>query len=145
MIKLDTIVGSVGKTRDFDRRFRPRSARSRQRWEQLALAARRGEGMPPIHVYRVGDLHFVSDGHHRVSVAHALRLDAIEANVTEVRTKLSADGIRHRGDLVLKDWSASTSAASLPDRRRRRGRSTRNSTIGQPPHAITRTNRTLYR
>ncbi|HEY3263130.1 MAG TPA: chromosome partitioning protein ParB [Pseudonocardiaceae bacterium] len=104
MIKLDTIVGSVDKTRDFDRRFRPRSARSRQRWEQLAVAARRGEAMLPIQVYRVGDLHFVSDGHHRVSVAHALGLDAIEADVTDVHTKLSADGIRHRGDLVLKDY-----------------------------------------
>ena len=27
--------------------------------------------MPPISVYRVGDLHFVRDGHHRVSVARA--------------------------------------------------------------------------
>lgn len=104
MIKLDSIVGSVDRTRDFDRRFRPRSGRSRQRWERLAVAARRGDTMPPIQVYRLGDLHFVSDGHHRVSVAHALGLDAIEANVTEVRTKLSTHGIRHRGDIMLKDY-----------------------------------------
>jgi hypothetical protein len=104
MIPLDSIVGSVDKTRDFDRRFRPRSGRSRQRWERLAEAARRGETMPPITVYRVGDLHFVLDGHHRVSVAHALGLDSIEANVTEIRTKLPTHGIRHRGDLLLKDY-----------------------------------------
>jgi hypothetical protein len=104
MIPLDSIVGSVDKTREFDRRFRPRSGRSRQRWERLAEAARRGETMPPIQVYRVGDLHFVSDGHHRVSVAHALGLDTIEAKVIEVRTKLSTHGIRHRGDLLLKDY-----------------------------------------
>ncbi|MGH3990931.1 MAG: chromosome partitioning protein ParB [Pseudonocardiaceae bacterium] len=104
MIELDSVVGSVDRTRDFDRRFRPRSGRSRERWQRLAVAARRGEAIPPISVYRVGDLHFVSDGHHRVSVAHALGLDAIEAYVTEVRTRLSTHGIRHRGDLVLKDY-----------------------------------------
>jgi hypothetical protein len=104
MIKLDSIVGSVDKTRDFDRRFRPRSVRVRERWERLAVATRRGEIIPPIDVFRVGELHFVSDGHHRVSVAHALGLAAIEANVTEVRTRLSAHGIRNRGDVILKDY-----------------------------------------
>jgi hypothetical protein len=103
VIRLDSIVGSVDRTRDFDRRFRPTSARVRERWERLALAQRRGESVPPIEVYRVGDLHFVQDGHHRVSVAHALGLEVIEAYVTEVRTRLSAAGIRYRGDLILKD------------------------------------------
>ncbi|GAA3439373.1 chromosome partitioning protein ParB [Kutzneria kofuensis] len=103
VIPLDSIVGSVDRTRDFDRRFRPTSARVRERWERLALAQRRGEAVPPIEVYRVGELHFVQDGHHRVSVAHALGLDVIEAYVTEVRTRLSAHGIRYRGDLIVKD------------------------------------------
>jgi len=103
VIPLDSIVGSVDRTRDFDRRFRPTSARVRERWERLALAQRRGESVPPIEAYRIGDLHFVQDGHHRVSVAHALGLDVIEAYVTEVRTRLSAQGIRYRGDLIVKD------------------------------------------
>lgn len=103
VIRLDSIVGSVDRTRDFDRRFRPTSARVRERWERLALAQRRGEAVPPIEAYRVGDLHFVQDGHHRVSVAHALGLEVIEAYVTEVRTRLSAQGIRYRGDLIVKD------------------------------------------
>jgi hypothetical protein len=76
----------------------------RERWERLALAARRGEHVPPIEVYRVGELHFVADGHHRVSVAHALGLATIDAYVTEVRTKLDPGGIRHRGDLIVKDY-----------------------------------------
>jgi ParB-like nuclease domain len=103
-IDLHSIVGSVDKTRDFDRRFRPRSSRERQRWQRLAAATRRGETVPPIEVYRVGGLHFVSDGHHRVSVALALGLDTIDAYVTEIRTKISAHGIRHRGDLIVKDY-----------------------------------------
>lgn len=103
VIPLDSIVGSVDRTRDFDRWFRPRSGQSRERWERLARAYRRGEPIPPIDVYRVGELHFVRDGHHRVSVAHALRLRAIEAYVTEVTTKIDATGISHRGDLITKD------------------------------------------
>jgi len=104
VIKLDSIVGSVDRGRDFDRRFRPTSGRVRERWERLALASRRGESIPPIEVYRVGGLNFISDGHHRVSVAHAQGLSTIEAYVTEVRTKLNPEGIRYRGDLIVKDY-----------------------------------------
>ena len=82
----------VDRTREFDRRFRPTSGQVRERWQRLALAQRRGESVPPIEVYRVGDMHFVVDGHHRVSVAHALGLKTIDAYVTEVTTRLSARG-----------------------------------------------------
>lgn len=85
-VGLETIVGTVGARRDFDRRFRPTSARVRSRWERLALAIRRGEAIPPIEVYRVGHLHFVADGHHRVSIAAATRQHQIDAYVTEVLT-----------------------------------------------------------
>ncbi|MEV6874122.1 chromosome partitioning protein ParB [Amycolatopsis sp. NPDC051128] len=104
VIKLDSIAGTVDRSRDFDRRFRPTSARVRERWERLALAARRGEEIPPIEVYRVGELHFIIDGHHRVSVALAQGMSTIEASVTVVRTKLDPSGIRHRGDLIVKDY-----------------------------------------
>ena len=53
-IPLDTIVGTVDSRRDFDRHFRPTTGRVRSRWEQLALAERRGAAIPPIEVYRVG-------------------------------------------------------------------------------------------
>ncbi|WP_116045256.1 ParB N-terminal domain-containing protein [Amycolatopsis palatopharyngis] len=104
VIRLDSIVGSVDRGRDFDRRFRPTSGRVRERWERLALATRRGENIPPIEVYRVGDLHFIIDGHHRVSVAHSMRLSTIDAYVTDVGTKLNPIGIRFRGDLIVKDY-----------------------------------------
>ncbi|HEY1321206.1 MAG TPA: hypothetical protein VGF32_13205 [Streptosporangiaceae bacterium] len=85
-IRLDTIVGTAGVRRDFDQRFRPTSARVRSRWERLALAQRRGEAIPPIEVYRVGQMHFVADGHHRVSIAAATHQHLIDAYVTEVLT-----------------------------------------------------------
>jgi hypothetical protein len=103
-IRLDTVVGSVDSLRDFDRKFRPTTGRVRERWERLALAQRRGESIPPIDVYRVGNLHFVKDGHHRVSIAIATGQKVIDAYVTEVQTVIPAAGIRRRGDLVTKSY-----------------------------------------
>jgi hypothetical protein len=101
-IELDSIVGTVDRSREFDRSFRPTSRRVRQRWERIAKAMRRGEAMPPIDVYRVGALHFVEDGHHRVSVARQLGLEVIEANVTEVVTEVPAARETRLADLALK-------------------------------------------
>jgi hypothetical protein len=84
-IPLESIVGTAeaAKARVFDPRFRP-PAGSRRRWERLWVAGRRGVALPPISVYRVGDRHFVNDGHHRVSVAQALGMAAIDAEVTDL-------------------------------------------------------------
>jgi hypothetical protein len=101
-IELDSIVGTVGRNRDFDRAFRPMSTRTRTRWERIANAQRRGQDMPPISVYRIDQLHFVRDGHHRVSVARALGLSHIDAYVTEVRTLVGAEGTITPGDLPVK-------------------------------------------
>jgi hypothetical protein len=101
-ISLDSIVGTVDRGREFDRAFRPTSSRVRSRWERIATATRQGQGMPPIDVYRVGELHFVKDGHHRVSVAREMGFEVIEAYVTEVITELGADRAIRLHDLALK-------------------------------------------
>jgi hypothetical protein len=98
-IPLESIVGTVARTHgEFDREFRPARAGVRGRWERIATARRRGEAMPPIDVYRVGELHFVQDGHHRVSVARAQGDTHIDAHVREVRTAVGAGP-----DLTLRD------------------------------------------
>jgi len=102
LISLDSIVGTVDRSREFDRSFRPTSPRVRERWQRINLAQRRGESMPPIDVYRIGELHFVKDGHHRVSVARALGYTDIEAYVTEVLTQVGADREIRLRDLPLK-------------------------------------------
>jgi hypothetical protein len=101
-IQLDSIVGTVGRQRDFDREFRPVSGRTRTRWERIANAQRRGQDLPPISVYRIGDMHFVRDGHHRVSVARAQGLTHIDAYVTEVQTMVGAEGTITVADLPVK-------------------------------------------
>lgn len=80
-----SIVGTAepARARTFDADFRP-PPRSRLRWERLWMAARRGEPLPPIAVYRLGERYYVGDGHHRVSVARALGAAAIDAEVIEL-------------------------------------------------------------
>jgi hypothetical protein len=102
LISLDSIVGTVDRSREFDRDFRPTSPRVRERWQRINLAQRKGEAMPPIDVYRIGELHFVKDGHHRVSVARALGHKDISAYVTEVQTQVGADREIRLKDLPLK-------------------------------------------
>jgi hypothetical protein len=102
VIPLDAIVGTVDRRHDdFDRSFRP-SPSTRGRWERIAEARKRGEAMPPIDVFQIGDLYFVQDGHHRVSVARAMGDKDINANVTQVRTKLGAGPELQMSDLPLK-------------------------------------------
>ena len=101
-IELETIVGSVDRAGEFDREFRPTSGRARQRWQRINQAQRRGEGMPPIEVYRVGGLHFVLDGHHRVSVARHLGHQVIEAYVTEIQTRVKPGAPLRIADLPAK-------------------------------------------
>jgi hypothetical protein len=101
-IPLDSIIGTVDRSREFDRAFRPTSQRVRERWERINLAQRTGKALPPIDVYRIGDMHFVKDGHHRVSVARALGYRDINAYVTEVLTQVGADHAIRMRDLPLK-------------------------------------------
>ncbi|AUN39760.1 chromosome partitioning protein ParB [Tsukamurella tyrosinosolvens] len=103
VVPVAQIVGSVDRTRDFDRYFRPRSPALRARWQRLAAAQRRGEAMPPVELKKVGDLYFVVDGHHRVSIAFARGFTTIDADVTEVVTRIGSGGIAVRSDLLLKD------------------------------------------
>ncbi len=89
-IAIDSIVGTVDrhKAASFDSSFRP-APWSRGRWTLMYLAAQRGVEMPPISVYRLGEEHFIRDGHHRVSVARARGAAAIEAHVVELQSPIS--------------------------------------------------------
>jgi hypothetical protein len=86
-IPVEAIVGSVGRYRDFTRDFLPRDEALEERWRRIDEALNRLETLPPIDVYKLGDVYFVRDGNHRVSVARANGLKAIEANVAEIPLK----------------------------------------------------------
>ena len=80
-IPLEAISATVEPHRatQFDREFRP-AAPTRNRWQNVWMAAQRGAHLPPVSVVRIGDAYAIRDGHHRVSVARArgaLTIDAI--------------------------------------------------------------------
>jgi nucleotide-binding universal stress UspA family protein len=101
-IPLDAIVGSVGRYTDFSRSFLPRRDSDAHRWAGVQVAATGLAGLPPIEVYQIGEVYFVLDGNHRVSVAHQLGATHIEAHVTEVRTKVPLSPDVQPDDLIIK-------------------------------------------
>ncbi len=85
-IPIDHIIGSVGRYRDFSRDFLPLTDTDEERWARVELAMNTMIGVPPIDVYKVGEVYFVRDGHHRVSVAKQMGATTIQAYVTEIPT-----------------------------------------------------------
>ena len=81
-IPVDLIVGSVGRYREFTRRFLPLDDSLRERWVNIDTLATTA-GWPPIDAYLVGGVYFANDGNHRVSVARHLGNPTIEAHVWE--------------------------------------------------------------
>lgn len=101
-IPLEAIVGSVGRYNDFTRSFLPKRTVSRQRWANVQIGMTGLEGVPPIEVYQIGEVYFVKDGNHRVSVARQLGSDHIEAYVTEIDAKAPLAVDDDLDDLILK-------------------------------------------
>lgn len=101
-IPLDRIVGSVGRYHDFTRAFLPRTSASRERWANLKGLASGLSGWPPIDVYQVGEVYFVRDGNHRVSVAMDMGMRTIQAYVTECVSPVPLDSTVSAADLILK-------------------------------------------
>ena len=100
-IPLDSIIGSVGRYFDFNRQFYPLSDGDESRWAGVKQMVE-GMGLPPIEVYKVGEVYFVLDGHHRVSVARQVEVTHIEAYVNEFRSKIALSPEDSIEDVILK-------------------------------------------
>lgn len=101
-IPLDAIVGSVGRYQDFTRTFWPKHDSDEERWVRVKKAVDEMVGMPPIDVYKVGDVYFVIDGNHRVSIARQLGSDSITARVTEVKLRVPLSPDDDPDELICK-------------------------------------------
>jgi nucleotide-binding universal stress UspA family protein len=101
-IPLDAIVGSVGRHSDFTRSFLPRQDSDQGRWARVQMAVTDLAGVPPIEVYQIGDVYFVRDGNHRVSVARQLDAPTIQAYVTEIHTRVPLTPDVQPDGLILK-------------------------------------------
>ncbi len=99
-VPIDHIVGSVGRYRDFDRAFLPRQVRTRDRWESVDRAHRERTEVPPIELYRIGEVYFVKDGNHRVSVARERGQAFIDAHVIEVAAPAPVESVKDLLDFI---------------------------------------------
>jgi len=100
-VPLDQIIGSLGRSNDFDRVFLPTQKHSQRKWISVDSAHMEGVTLPPVQLYKVGDAYFVVDGHHRVSVARQKEQAFIDAEVTEVQSRMPVTA-----DLTVDDLDA---------------------------------------
>jgi len=92
-VPLAKVVGSVDRYRDFDRLFLPTQSHTEDRWRRVNRAWYQDISLPPVQLYKVGEVYFVVDGNHRVSVARNRGQEYIDAEVKEceARVPLSAE------------------------------------------------------
>ncbi len=101
-IPLNAIVGSVGRYTDFTRSFLPRQRGDRERWVRVKTAMDDGRNMEPIEVYKVGEVYFVVDGNHRVSIARQEGFSLIAARVIELNTPIDLTPDIQPDQLIIK-------------------------------------------
>ena len=102
-VPLDKIIGSEGRYADFDRHFLPRSDHVRDRWMNVDRANQLYIDLPPVDLYKIGDVYFVRDGNHRVSVARQQGQREIDANVDELFTDVPVDASLTSDELLIKE------------------------------------------
>jgi heme-degrading monooxygenase HmoA len=105
-VPLDKVVGTLGREKEFNRAFLPRDESLRERWEGAERLAESQVGFPSVELYKVGDVYFVVDGHHRVSVAKQMEQASIEAWVKEFLTPVPVEANESIDEIVLKSGYA---------------------------------------
>ena len=88
-VRVDQIAGSLNRNHEFDRIFLPASEKLAERWQSVNRAFYQEISLPPVVLYKVGDVYFVVDGHHRVSVARRQGQIDIDAEVRECATRVN--------------------------------------------------------
>lgn len=88
-ILVDQIAGSLNRYHEFDRAFLPKEDQLASRWQKVDRAFYQDVNLPPVVLYKVGDVYFVVDGHHRVSVARDKGQEFIDAEVRECATRVN--------------------------------------------------------
>lgn len=87
-VEISKIIGSFGRYHDFDRIFLPTQRRTKDRWVSIDQAHIERIPLPPIELFKIGEIYFVKDGNHRVSVARQRGQVYIDAVVIEIETPI---------------------------------------------------------
>ena len=100
-VRVDQIAGSLNRYHEFDRVFLPASDQLADRWQSVNRAFYQEISLPPVVLYKVGQVYFVVDGHHRVSVAREQGQIFIEAEVRECATRVNLTADIKPEDLII--------------------------------------------
>jgi hypothetical protein len=100
-VEVAKIVGSVDRYADFDRAFMPTQTHTAERWKSVDRAHYQSIELPPVSLYKIGDMYFVRDGHHRVSVAREQGVWFIDAEIIACETRVPLSGRLRPEDLVI--------------------------------------------
>lgn len=101
-VPIDRIVGSLGRYRDFDRAFLPTQTRTKDRWINIDKAHYSQALLPAVELFKMGEIYFVKDGNHRVSVARERGQEFIDAFVIEIDVPVPMTPDMAVNDLLLK-------------------------------------------
>jgi hypothetical protein len=103
-VPLSQIVGSLNRYHEFDAAFLPKNDENAGRWQSVDRAFYQEISLPPIVLYKVGEVYFVVDGHHRVSVAREQNAEFIDAEVRECSTKVKiTSGLKSEDLEILQE------------------------------------------
>jgi hypothetical protein len=97
-VRIDKIVGSEGRYKDFNKAFLPKKELLRGRWESIDIAHAESINLPAVWLYELGGVFFVRDGNHRVSVAKSVGAVEIDAEVSTLDTDIEL-----RPDMSVED------------------------------------------
>ncbi len=83
-VGIDAIKGSLNRSQDFDKAFMPLQKHTRERWMNVDYAYHHNKALLPVTLRKVGEIYFVVDGHHRISVASLHGQTFIDAYITNI-------------------------------------------------------------
>ena len=87
-VKVEKIVGSEGRHKDFNMDFLPCCEFLRARWQRIDEAHYEQKDLPSVELYQIGDAYFVKDGNHRVSVAKTRKCGFVDAQVIHLESSV---------------------------------------------------------
>jgi hypothetical protein len=113
-IPIEKILGTISRTNDFDKKFRPLKNNLRDRWTYV-YANIDSEDCHPIKVHKIGDIFYVEDGHHRTSVARSMGKAFICAEVWEYSSNPSQYNPSRQQVSSVRPHSADTCPIKLKE------------------------------
>jgi hypothetical protein len=101
-IRIADVVGTLGRDDDFDANFLPKRSKIMERWQKVEERYPDSD-FPPIVVYELDGRFFVVDGHHRVAIARSRGTEFIDAEITQLRSRVPLPPDADLGAIIMAE------------------------------------------